>query len=36
MVKVSICVPAYKNPVGVERLLESIKVQMLPMQGAPA
>ena len=27
MVKVSICVPAYKNPVGVERLLESIKVQ---------
>ena len=27
MVKVSICVPAYKNPVGVERLLGSIKVQ---------
>ena len=27
MVKVSICVPAYKNPVGVERLLESVKVQ---------
>ena len=29
MVKVSICVPAYKNPVGVERLLESVKVQSL-------
>ena len=29
MVKVSICVPAYKNPVGVERLLESINVSLL-------
>ncbi len=27
MAKVSICIPAYGNPVGICRLLESVRIQ---------